>query len=99
MAIFIPSPHAAYARLNALLPPKVTREVLRFLCPSDWGSHGFPAYYDKCTIREFSALGGQNGLEVLSIHRYYCSNYLGIFFPVYVIRRLALLLSYVIDLA
>jgi 2-polyprenyl-3-methyl-5-hydroxy-6-metoxy-1,4-benzoquinol methylase len=96
-AIFAPSRYAAYARLHALLPDRVTRKILDFVYPSGRGSHGFRAYYDKCSIRELSALGHQNGLEVLSIHRYYCSNYFGIFFPAYVLWRLWLLLNYAMD--
>jgi 2-polyprenyl-6-hydroxyphenyl methylase/3-demethylubiquinone-9 3-methyltransferase len=96
-AIFAPSRHAAYARLNLLLPEKITRKTLDFVCPSNKGSHGFRAYYDKCSIRELSALGRQNGLEVVAIHRYYLSGYFGIFFPMYVVWRLWLLLNYAMD--
>jgi 2-polyprenyl-3-methyl-5-hydroxy-6-metoxy-1,4-benzoquinol methylase len=97
VAIFAPSRHAAYARLNLLLPEKITRKMLDFVCPSNQGSHGFRAYYDKCSIRELIALGRQNRLEVVSIHPYYLSGYFGIFFPAYVIWRLWILLNYVID--
>ena len=96
-AIFAPSRHAAYARLNLLLPEKLTRKILDFVCPSNKGSHGFRAYYDKCSIRELCALGRQNGLEVVSIHPYYLSGYFGIFFPAYVIWRLWFLLNYAVD--
>jgi 2-polyprenyl-3-methyl-5-hydroxy-6-metoxy-1,4-benzoquinol methylase len=97
VVIFAPSRHAAYARLNLLLPQKITRKLLDFVCPSNQGSHGFRAYYDRCSIGELSVLGRQNGLEVVSIHRYYLSGYFGIFFPAYVIWRLWLLLNYAMD--
>lgn len=97
VAIFAPSRHAAYARLNVLLPQKVTRKILDFVHPSTKGSHAFRAYYDRCSIRELSALGHQNGLEVVSIHRYYLSGYFGTFFPAYVIWRLWFLLNYAMD--
>jgi 2-polyprenyl-6-hydroxyphenyl methylase/3-demethylubiquinone-9 3-methyltransferase len=96
-AIFAPSRYAAYARLNLLLPEKVTRKMLDFVCPSNKGSHGFRAYYDKCSIHELCALGRQNGLEVASIHPYYLSGYFGIFFPAYVIWRLWFLLNYAVN--
>jgi 2-polyprenyl-3-methyl-5-hydroxy-6-metoxy-1,4-benzoquinol methylase len=97
VAIFAPSRHAAYARLNVLLPQKVTRKILDFVHPSTKGSHAFRAYYDRCSIRELSALGRQNGLEVVAIHRYYLSGYFGTFFPAYLIWRLWFLINYVID--
>lgn len=97
VAIFAPSRHAVYARLNLLLPEKVTRKMLDFVCPSNKGSHGFRAYYDRCSIRELSVLGRQNGLEVVSIHPYYLSGYFRTFFPAYVIWRLWLLLNYAMD--
>jgi hypothetical protein len=71
--------------------------MLDFVCPSNKGSHGFCAYYDKCSIRELTALGRQNALEVISVHRYYLSGYLGIFFPAYAIWRLWLLLNYAVN--
>jgi len=97
VAIFTPSRHAAYARLNALLPHKVTRKILDFVYP--WGREAtaFEPTMISGSIRELSALGRRNGLEVLSIHRYYSSSYFGIFFPAYLIWRLWLLLKYVID--
>jgi len=97
VAIFVPSRHAAYARLNVLLPEKVIHKMLDFVCPSTRGSHGFRAYYDKCSIREFRALGHENGLEIVSIYPYYVSGYFGAFFPAYVIWRLFFLLNYAID--
>jgi 2-polyprenyl-6-hydroxyphenyl methylase/3-demethylubiquinone-9 3-methyltransferase len=97
VAIFAPSRHAAYARLNLLLPERVTRKMLDFVVPSNKGNHGFRAYYDKCSIRELCELGRQNGLEVVSIHPYYLSGYFGIFFPAYVTWRLWLLLNYALD--
>ena len=96
-AIFAPSRHAVYARLNLLLPEIVTRKALDFVCPSNKGSHGFRAYYDRCSIGELSALGRRNGLEVVSIYPYYLSGYFGIFFPAYIIWRLWFLLNYAID--
>jgi 2-polyprenyl-3-methyl-5-hydroxy-6-metoxy-1,4-benzoquinol methylase len=97
VAIFAPSRYAAYARLNLLLPEKVTRQILDFVCPSNQGNHGFRAYYDNCSIRELSALGRRNGLEVVTVHRYYLSGYFGVFFPAYLIWRLWFLVNYVID--
>ncbi len=97
VAIFAPSRHAAYARLNVLLPQKITRKMLDFVCPSNQGSHGFRAYYDRCSIRELTALGRQNGLEVVEIHPYYLSGYFGTFFPAYVTWRLWFLLNYAMD--
>jgi 2-polyprenyl-3-methyl-5-hydroxy-6-metoxy-1,4-benzoquinol methylase len=97
VAIFAPSRYAAYARLNLLLPEKVTHKMLDFVCPSNQGSHGFRAYYDNCSIRELSSLGRRNGLEVVAFHRYYLSGYFGVFFPAYVIWRLWFLVNYAID--
>jgi len=97
VAIFAPSRYAAYARLNLLLPEKVTHQMLDFVCPTNQGSHGFRAYYDNCSIRELSALGRRNGLEVVAFHRYYLSGYFGVFFPAYVIWRLWFLVNYAID--
>jgi len=96
-AIFAPSRYAVYARVRTLLPDKVTRRILDFVYPSDRGSHGFRAYYDKCSISELISLGRDNGLEVLSVYPYYVSNYFGIFFPAYVFWRLWLLANYVLD--
>jgi 2-polyprenyl-3-methyl-5-hydroxy-6-metoxy-1,4-benzoquinol methylase len=97
VAVFAPSRYAVYARLNVLLREKVTRKILDFAFPSGKGSHAFRAYYDRCSVRELCALGRENGLEVVSIHRYYVSSYFGILFPAYVIWRLWFLLNYVMD--
>ena len=97
VVIFVPSRYAVYARLNLLLPEKITRKMLDFVCPSNKGNHGFRAYYNRCSIAELSALGRQNGLEVVAVHRYYKSGYFGIFFPAYVIWRVWFLLNYLLD--
>jgi SAM-dependent methyltransferase len=95
--LFVPSRNAVYARLNLLLPEKVKRRILFTFHPKAKKEQGFPAYYDRCTPRDFKRLIESMGLQVEEARFYYLSSYFTVFAPVYVLWRLWMLLFFALD--
>jgi SAM-dependent methyltransferase len=89
--LFVPSRNAAYARLNMILPEKFKRAILFTVYPRMRRSHGFPAYYDRCTPGNFREMSRSLGLMVEELRTYHCSSYFSCFFPVHLIWRLWLI--------
>ena len=90
VAVFVPSRNAAFARLNLLLPNRVTSWLLKYK-PGARGGDGWPAYYDRCTPRDFEAMAKKAGLEPVWTEVSYSSLYFQVFTPVYVMWRLWML--------
>jgi 2-polyprenyl-6-hydroxyphenyl methylase/3-demethylubiquinone-9 3-methyltransferase len=89
--LFVPNRNAPFARLNRLLPERVKRGVLFSLYPQKRPTSGFPAYYDRCTPRDFRGLAEECGLAVeAEEHFYICSYFFGIL-PAYVLWRIWIL--------
>jgi len=94
--IFVPSRHAAFARLNLLLPQKLKEWLLFSIYPQTRRNQGFVSYYDRCTPRGFGLLGERNGLVIEEAEYYFVSSYFRFFFPAYLIWRLWLLGFYAV---
>jgi 2-polyprenyl-6-hydroxyphenyl methylase/3-demethylubiquinone-9 3-methyltransferase len=81
--IFVPSRNAVFSRLNRLLPERLKRRLLFAIFPHKKTDSGFPAWYDRCTPRQFRAMARTNGMMVLDENHYYRSSYFSFFFPLY----------------
>jgi 2-polyprenyl-6-hydroxyphenyl methylase/3-demethylubiquinone-9 3-methyltransferase len=86
VALFVPSRNALFARLNLLLPQRVTRWLLKYK-PGAHGGDGWKSYYNRCTPGDFRNMAKAAGLEVVRIEPAYISTYFQVFAPVYVIWR------------
>lgn len=89
--LFTPSRNAAYARLNLLLPQALKRWLLFAIFREARGQQGFPAYYDRCTPRQFRELAAAAGLRVQEQRLYYQSGYFTCAFPIHFLWRLWML--------
>lgn len=94
--IFVPSGNAVYAKLNLLLPQNLKKKILHTIFPSSKKDQGFPAYYDKCTPRDFKKMAAENNLSIAEEHYYYRSTYFTFFFPLHVLWRLWMQLFYLV---
>ena len=92
LVLFAPSRHAAFARLNLVLPERVKKWMLFKLFPQAENTQGFPAHYDNCTPREIATLGQSQGLILLEKRAYFLSRYFSFFFPFYLLWRVWTLL-------
>jgi SAM-dependent methyltransferase len=90
--LFTPSRNAAFARLNLLLPQKLKERLLFAFYPEAAGHQGFPAYYDRCTPRQFRRIAQAAGLRIAEQRLYYQSAYFTFAFPVHLLWRLWVLL-------
>ncbi|MBA3700065.1 MAG: methyltransferase domain-containing protein [Planctomycetes bacterium] len=88
LVIFLPSRNAIFARINLLLPERLKRALLFAIFPSMVRGHGFPAFYDKCTPREFHAMAQTNGLSVDEVRVHWTCGYFSCFVPLHVCWRL-----------
>ncbi|MGE5567078.1 MAG: methyltransferase domain-containing protein [Parcubacteria group bacterium] len=91
-ALFLPSRNAVFARLNIVLPEGLKRWLLQNLKPGYKGNAGWPAFYDRCTPRDFRRMAKENGLTVVELKSFYISSYFMAFFPLYVLWRVWMLL-------
>lgn len=94
VCIFVPSKNALYARINLMLPENIKRLILSALFPNTRDLHGFPAYYDRCTPHDIKRIANSLGFEVVEDRYYYISSYYSFFFPLYILWRAYLLVSY-----
>lgn len=92
--VFVPSRHAIFAQLNLLLPERLKRRVMFAIWPQTAENQGFPAYYDRCTPRQFRDLAARFGLAVESERHYFSSGYFKFFLPLYLAWRLWILTFY-----
>jgi SAM-dependent methyltransferase len=93
LLVFTPCRNAMFARLNRLLPERFKRRLLSFFM-SDKADHlGFPAFYDRCTPRDFRRFVARQGLELVELRPYYMSTYFSVVFPVYVLWRIWIVAS------
>lgn len=89
--IFLPSRNAVFARINLLLPEALKRKILYTVFPSAERDQGFPAYYDRCTPRDFRRLAARSNLAVEVCRPYFRSSYFSFFFPLHFLWRLWIL--------
>lgn len=90
-ALFVPSKNAIFAKINRILPGKMKRQILFSIFPNAKKCQGFPAYYNRCTPKEFRDLARSLGFEVIDERYYYISSYFSFFFPLYVLWRIYIL--------
>lgn len=90
--ISAPSRNAIFSKLNRILPERLKRRVLHWLYPGKSGD-GFPAYYDKASPAEFSALIESAGGTVVEVRKIYFSGYFTFFLPLHLLWRLASLIQ------
>jgi SAM-dependent methyltransferase len=86
---FCPSRRALFAILNRWLPQSWKRRLLFSIFPEARERHGFPAFYDRCTPREFIQIADRAGFDVVELRLYFASGYLMFFWPLYALWRLA----------
>jgi len=94
--LFVPSRNAIYARLNLVIPEGMKRKILFAIFPDCRSCCGFPAYYDRCTLKQFHLLAERHGLEVEEERTYFITCYFSFFFPAYFVWRIWILLFYLI---
>jgi 2-polyprenyl-6-hydroxyphenyl methylase/3-demethylubiquinone-9 3-methyltransferase len=87
LLVFTPSRNALFARLNLLLPERLKRRLLSALMPDKADHLGFPAYYNRCTPRNFRRFTDRQGLKIIELRPYYVSSYFFVAFPIYVLWR------------
>jgi len=92
--IFVPSRNAVYSRLNLILPQDLKVKLLSLFNPDGVGAEGFPAYYDRCTPKDFSTIASCYGMEVIESRLYFSSGYFSYFFPAHLLWRVWLLCFY-----
>lgn len=89
LVIRVPSRNAVFARINLILPEEIKRKLLFTTFRHKRREHsGFPAYYDRCTPRDFRIMAELNGLEVEALETYFKSSYFSFFVPLYMLWRL-----------
>jgi SAM-dependent methyltransferase len=89
LLVFTPSRNALFARLNMALPQRFKARLLHWAWPHTREGHqGFPAYYDRCTPRDFRRMADAVGLEVVELRPYYLSGYFAVLAPAYLLWRL-----------
>jgi len=91
LLVFVPNRNALFARLNLLLPEQVKRGLLFTVYPEKRQTSGFPAYYDRCTPREFRELATRCGLIVEVEEHFFISSYFFAILPAYFLWRLWIL--------
>ncbi len=96
LLLFVPSRNAWFAKLNRHLPDSLKRSLLYSIFPHTREAQGFPAYYDKCTPKDFRELAHTNNLRMVALHPYYKSSYFSFFFPLYLVWRIWLLFAFLI---
>lgn len=87
-ALFAPNRNALFAQLNRLLPETWKRRVLNALWPADQGSHGFRAYYDRCSPAAIAAASRGQGWRIVSAWEYFQCYYFSFCFPLHCAWRL-----------
>ncbi len=93
MLLFVPGRLAVFAVVNRMLPEKIKRKLLFRIFPETSHAQGFPAYYDRCTPREFVKMLEANDCRVEQIKCYYQSSYFTFFFPLHLLWRLYQLIA------
>jgi 2-polyprenyl-6-hydroxyphenyl methylase/3-demethylubiquinone-9 3-methyltransferase len=89
--IFTPCRNALYARLNRMLPQDFKRRLLFAIFPEMRRSHGFPAFYDRCTAYDLQQLAFRYDLITESLSAYFESGYFRFCLPIHVAWRIGVL--------
>jgi SAM-dependent methyltransferase len=89
--LFLPSRNAVFARINLLLPEWLKRRILYAIFPATKRDQGFPAFYNRCTPRDFRRIAENKRLSVEAVKTYFRSGYFSFFFPLHVLWRIWIL--------
>jgi len=90
--IFLPSKYAAFARLNLLLPEDLKNKLLGYFFGVNAHNQGFPAYYDKASLKDYRKLAPKYGFKIIQFKPYYHSVYFIHFLPIHIIWRIWIML-------
>lgn len=83
----LPCKNAPFALANRVLPPRVTKALLRLFMPWSEGILGFPAYYDRCSPAAMMRLVEDCGFEVEEVMvSWYQARYFDFLFPLFVLN-------------
>jgi SAM-dependent methyltransferase len=85
--VFLPSRNAIFARLNLILPQGLKKRILHAIFPETRDTQGFPAFYDRCTPRDFKDMARRAGLIVDEERVYFRSMYFSFFAPLHLTFR------------
>jgi 2-polyprenyl-6-hydroxyphenyl methylase/3-demethylubiquinone-9 3-methyltransferase len=87
-AIFVPCRNAWFARLNLMLPQRLKEKLLFTLIPEKGDGHeGFPAYYNRCTPKDFTRMAASHGMTVEIQREFWKSSYFSVLVPFYAVWR------------
>ena len=86
LVMLFPGRFSPASLVNKLLPESVSRALVHALVPDSKGRLGFPAYYDRASLREMRQLLARHGFDVLETRvSYYQSPYFAWFLPFFVL--------------
>lgn len=86
--LFLPSRQALFAQLNRVLPEAVKRKLLFAVFPEKTHKAGFPAYYNRASLREYREMAARVGLLVEQERAYFTSSYFNFFAPLWIAWRI-----------
>jgi SAM-dependent methyltransferase len=86
--VWVPCRNALFARLNMLLPEHWKRRILFTIFPKTQQEHGFPAFYDRCTPRDFIHMARGNGVPAAKVQSYYMNSYFSFLLPMHMLWRI-----------
>jgi len=92
--VFVPCRNALYARLNIALPQKTKEKLLELFIPGSGDHQGFPAFYDRCTPRNLTAIAEASDLKVREVRLFWMSSYFMVLFPAFIFWRVFQLVAY-----
>jgi 2-polyprenyl-3-methyl-5-hydroxy-6-metoxy-1,4-benzoquinol methylase len=85
--IWVPCRNAAFARLNLLLSEHWKQKILFTIFPRTEQQHGFPAFYRRCTPRDFLQMAKANGAVAEMMQTYYQNGYFSFLLPLHILWR------------
>ena len=91
--IKMPCKHALFAKLNLILPNKITNKIMPYFFPSKKNLSGFPAFYDKATPIEIIKIFKKEGFLLEEYNYVKWSTYFTFLFPLYFVWRIITLLQ------
>lgn len=91
----MPCKHAAFAKLNLLLPNAIKKRLLHLIYPDKIGD-GFPVFYDKATPNVMCSLCESNGLRITKVALTKWSSYFSFLAPIYLAWRIYTVLQNIV---
>ena len=91
--IFFPNRNSGFALLNRIIPHSIKLKILAATYPELKQISGFPAYYDRCTDKEFKRLCYEMGLTVRTSKYFTDHGYFRFFAPLHICWRMFSLIA------